>query len=126
MAALLELCQITSQSIFAFICISIYWYSACIFTYFIYFTFNFVLMPDFIIFGKINFFFANNFLTKSDLTSTLCRLLQVYYSYTSQVIKKLLQRDDSRFFSHGVSWATRALQAHLVFLGIKLQETAGT
>jgi flagellar biosynthesis regulator FlbT len=61
-------------------------------------------MPDFIIFRKIIFFFANNFLTKSDLTSTLCRLLQVYYTYTSQVIKKLLQRDDSRFFSHGVSW----------------------
>jgi hypothetical protein len=32
------------------------------------------------------------------------RLLQGYFTYTSQVIKKLLQRDDSRFFSHGVSW----------------------
>jgi hypothetical protein len=51
MATLLEMCQITSQSIFAFQNIGIQRAFSLI-----YFNFNFDLMSDFIIFGKIIFF----------------------------------------------------------------------
>jgi hypothetical protein len=74
----------------------------------VYFSFNDDLKPNFKVFGNVFIFFTNNFLIKSDLTSTLSSSLHVYYKldykFRKLVIKKLLQGDDSRFFTPGVTW----------------------
>jgi hypothetical protein len=70
----------------------------------VYFSFNDDLKLDFKVFGNVFIFFTNNFLIKSDLTSTLSSSLHVYYKFRKLVIKKLLQGDDSRFFTSRVTW----------------------
>jgi hypothetical protein len=77
-----------------------------------YFSFNDDLKPDFKVFGNVFIFFTNNFLIKSDFTedftedftSTLSSSLHIYYKFRRLVIKKLLQVDDSRVFTPGVTW----------------------
>jgi hypothetical protein len=59
-------------------------------------------------FPKCFYFFIDNFLIKSDLTSKLSSSLHVYYKFRKLVIKKLLQGDDSRFFTPGVTWVAPA------------------
>jgi hypothetical protein len=70
----------------------------------VYFSFNKDLKPDFKVFGNVFIFCTKNFLIKTDLTSALSSSLHVYYKFRRLVIKKLLQGDDSRFFTPGVTW----------------------
>jgi hypothetical protein len=53
-----------------------------------YFSFNDDLKPDFKVFGNVFIFFTNNFLIKSDLTSTLSSSLHVYHKFGRLVLKK--------------------------------------
>jgi hypothetical protein len=78
----------------------------------VYLSFNDDLKPHFKVFGNVFIFFTNNFIIKSDLTSTLSSSLHVYYKFRRLVIKKLLQGDNSRFLTPGVTWDAPSSARH--------------